>query len=73
MSFNTCLQKTGAFKFRGACNAVFSLSDEAAARGVCTHSSGNHAGALALAAKVMSTRDLQGLAEQSRKTDTLGG
>ena len=45
-------QKAGAFKFRGACNAVFSLSDEEAARGVCTHSSGNHAQALALAAKL---------------------
>ena len=41
-------QKVGAFKFRGACNAVFSLSDEEASRGVCTHSSGNHAQALAL-------------------------
>jgi len=46
------LQKVGAFKFRGACNAVFSLSDEEAVRGVCTHSSGNHAAALALAAKM---------------------
>jgi threonine dehydratase len=45
-------QRVGAFKFRGACNAVFSLSDEAAARGVVTHSSGNHAQALALAAKL---------------------
>ncbi len=44
------LQKVGAFKFRGACNAVYSLTDEEAARGVCTHSSGNHAQALALAA-----------------------
>jgi len=44
------LQKVGAFKFRGATNAVFSLSDEEAARGVATHSSGNHAQALALAA-----------------------
>jgi threonine dehydratase len=43
-------QKVGAFKFRGASNAVFSLSDEEAARGVATHSSGNHAAALALAA-----------------------
>jgi threonine dehydratase len=43
-------QKVGAFKFRGACNAVFSLSDEEASRGVATHSSGNHAAALALAA-----------------------
>jgi len=46
------LQKAGAFKFRGACNAVFSLSDEEAARGVATHSSGNHAQALALAAQL---------------------
>ena len=45
-------QKVGAFKFRGASNAVFSLSDEEAARGVSTHSSGNHAQALALAAKL---------------------
>lgn len=46
------LQKVGAFKFRGACNAVFSLSDEDAAKGVGTHSSGNHAAALALAARM---------------------
>lgn len=46
------LQKVGAFKFRGACNAVYSLSDAEAARGVCTHSSGNHAAALALAARM---------------------
>jgi len=45
------LQKAGAFKIRGACNAVFSLSDEEARRGVATHSSGNHAAALALAAQ----------------------
>jgi threonine dehydratase len=45
-------QKVGAFKFRGACNAVFSLSVEEAARGVATHSSGNHAAALALAARM---------------------
>lgn len=45
-------QKVGAFKFRGACNAVFSLSDEEAKHGVATHSSGNHAAALALAATI---------------------
>ncbi len=45
------LQKTGSFKARGAHNAVFSLPDEVAARGVVTHSSGNHAAALALAAR----------------------
>jgi threonine dehydratase len=43
-------QKAGAFKFRGACNAVLRLPPETAARGVVTHSSGNHAQALALAA-----------------------
>jgi threonine dehydratase len=46
------MQKVGAFKFRGACNAVFSLTGEEAVRGVCTHSSGNHAQALALAARM---------------------
>jgi threonine dehydratase/serine racemase len=45
-------QKAGAFKFRGACNAVRRLPDEVAARGVVTHSSGNHAQALALAARL---------------------
>ena len=45
------LQVGGAFKFRGACNAVWSLSDDDARRGVVTHSSGNHGAALALAAK----------------------
>lgn len=44
------LQRAGAFKFRGACNAVWQLSDASAARGVATHSSGNHGAALALAA-----------------------
>ena len=45
-------QKTGSFKFRGACNTVTSLPDDQARRGVVTHSSGNHAQALALTAKV---------------------
>jgi threonine dehydratase len=44
-------QKAGAFKFRGACNAIFSLSGQEASHGVVTHSSGNHAAALALAAR----------------------
>jgi threonine dehydratase len=43
-------QKAGAFKVRGASNAVFGLSEEDAARGVCTHSSGNHALSLSYAA-----------------------
>ncbi len=45
------LQRGGAFKFRGACNAVWSLEPAQAARGVVTHSSGNHGAALALAAR----------------------
>jgi threonine dehydratase len=45
-------QKVGAFKARGATNAVFSLSAEEARRGVATHSSGNHAAALARAARL---------------------
>ena len=45
------LQKVGAFKARGACNAVFALDEATAARGVITHSSGNHAAALAFAAR----------------------
>jgi threonine dehydratase len=45
------LQRAGAFKFRGACNAVWALPADLAARGVVTHSSGNHGAALALAAR----------------------
>src|SRR5437667_8055996 len=45
-------QKVGAFKFRGACNAVFALADQEARHGVATHSSGNHAAAVALAARL---------------------
>ncbi len=45
-------QKTGSFKIRGATNAVLSLSDDEAKRGVVTHSSGNHAAALARAARM---------------------
>jgi threonine dehydratase len=46
------LQKVGAFKARGATNAVFLLTDAEAAKGVVTHSSGNHAAALARAARL---------------------
>jgi len=46
------LQRAGAFKFRGACNAVMALSDAAAVHGVVTHSAGNHGAALALAAQL---------------------
>ena len=50
------LQKVGAFKTRGATNAVFSLTDAEAAQGVATHSSGNHAAALARAARLRGIR-----------------
>ncbi len=45
-------QRVGAFKFRGACNAVFSLDDADAARGIATQSSGNHGAAIARAAQL---------------------
>jgi threonine dehydratase len=45
-------QKVGAFKFRGACNAIMSIPAESVAQGVLTHSSGNHAQAVALAARL---------------------
>ena len=45
------LQKVGAFKARGACNAVFALDEASASRGVLTHSSGNHGAAIAYAAR----------------------
>ncbi len=45
-------QKIGAFKARGATNAVFSLDETIARRGVATHSSGNHGAAVARAAKL---------------------
>lgn len=50
------LQRVGAFKIRGAANAIFNLSDDQARRGVVTHSSGNHAQALALAASLRNIR-----------------
>lgn len=49
-------QKAGAFKYRGATNAVLSLSNDEKRRGVVTHSSGNHAAALALAARMNGVR-----------------
>ncbi len=46
-------QRAGAFKMRGATNAILSLSENELSKGVATHSSGNHAGALALAAQTL--------------------
>ena len=60
-------QKVGAFKFRGATNAVFSLTDEQAKNGVATHSSGNHAQALALAAKIRGIRSIIVMPDNSPK------
>jgi threonine dehydratase len=51
-----CLQRAGAFKFRGAYNATSRLSDAERRRGVCAWSSGNHAQAVALAARLHDTR-----------------
>ncbi|MGI9331735.1 MAG: pyridoxal-phosphate dependent enzyme [Gammaproteobacteria bacterium] len=50
------LQRTGAFKLRGALNAVYLLDHEQIARGVATHSSGNHAAALSYAARLRGSR-----------------
>jgi threonine dehydratase len=49
------LQKVGAFKFRGACNTVLSLSEKDLENGIATHSSGNHGAAVALAAQLRGT------------------
>ena len=49
-------QKTGSFKFRGVLNALSQLSSEQKKKGVITHSSGNHAQALALAAKLLGVK-----------------
>mgnify|MGYP001553842119 CR=1 FL=1 len=62
------LQKVGAFKARGATNAVFSLTDAEAAHGVATHSSGNHAAALARAAKLRGIRAHIVMPSNSAKT-----
>jgi threo-3-hydroxy-L-aspartate ammonia-lyase len=50
------LQRVGAFKFRGAFNRISSLTDQGLRRGVVTYSSGNHAQAVALAARLLGTR-----------------
>jgi threonine dehydratase len=60
-------QKTGAFKFRGALNASSQLSPEQKKRGVITHSSGNHAQALALAAKLLGIKAVIVMPENASK------
>lgn len=65
-------QKTGSFKARGACNAVFSLSAEDAKRGVVTHSSGNHGQALAFAAQARGIPAYIVAVSRERMTGLLG-
>jgi len=60
-------QKAGAFKSRGATNAVFLLNESELEQGVCTHSSGNHAAALARAAKLRDATARIVMPENSRK------
>jgi threonine dehydratase len=66
------LQKAGAFKSRGACNAVFSLEESQLKQGVCTHSSGNHAQALARAASLRETDAYIVMPETSPKVKVAG-
>ena len=68
-------QKVGAFKFRGATNAVLSLTDNKKKNGVVTHSSGNHAAALALAAGMNGVRAFIVMPENapSVKKDAVAG
>jgi len=61
------LQKAGAFKFRGATNALLSLSEDEKSKGVGTHSSGNHAGALAKAAALFGIPAFVVMPENSRE------
>jgi threonine dehydratase len=68
-------QKAGAFKVRGACNAVFGLDDETAAIGVATHSSGNHALSLSYAAgqrDIPVTVVMPSTAPQAKKDAVIG-
>lgn len=66
------MQKAGAFKSRGACNAVFSLSGDQLRKGVGTHSSGNHAQALARAASLRHTNAYIVMPETSPKVKVAG-
>jgi len=69
------LQRTGSFKFRGAANALFALSEDRAGRGVVTHSSGNFGQALAAAAKERGVRAYVVMPEDSAavKMDAVRG
>ncbi len=63
-------QKTGAFKFRGALNALTLLPAEKRKKGVITHSSGNHAQALALAAKLLGIKAVVVMPENASPAKT---
>ena len=60
-------QKTGSFKFRGAFNAISCLTEEQKSKGVTTHSSGNHAQALSLAAKMAGVKAVVVMPENAPK------
>ncbi len=60
-------QRAGAFKFRGAFNAISQLTDEEKRRGVITHSSGNHAQALALASSILGVKAVVVMPRNSSK------
>jgi threo-3-hydroxy-L-aspartate ammonia-lyase len=64
------LQRAGAFKFRGAYNALAQLSDEERSRGVITYSSGNHAQAVALAARLLKSHAVIVMPEDAPATKT---
>lgn len=68
-------QKVGAFKFRGACNAIRALSPDQARRGIVTHSSGNHGQAVALAAAMNGLKAVVVMPENSArvKVDAVAG
>lgn len=69
------LQRAGAFKFRGAYNAIARLGDEERRRGVLTYSSGNHAQAIALASRLLGTRAIVVMPEDApaaKRAATLG-
>ena len=66
------MQKAGAFKSRGACNAVFSLSEDDLKKGVGTHSSGNHAQALSRAAAIRHTTAYIVMPETSPRVKVAG-
>ena len=63
-------QRIGAFKFRGAWNAMCRLDDEARGRGVVTHSSGNHGQAVALSGQLLGIKTHRGDAAECAGTQT---